>query len=154
MATIVKVDIFLPGNGQDYMNFSSADPYANSGKMHFRDLSGISRLEGIWLYQGFPYRLPLHVAQTSGQTTCPFGDAALQFQDALLAVETCEELFTPMAPNIRLALSGTVIPVCCEQSLVLDVAASLAPSAFQFVSIIKTCMVGGLQPARCCGILF
>lgn len=53
-------------------------------------------------------RLPLHVAQLLGQAKCPFGDAALRFEDALLAVETCEELFTPMAPNIRLALSGEV----------------------------------------------
>lgn len=48
----------------------------------------------------------MQFAKRFGQQTCPFGDAALQFRDALLAVETCEELFTPMSPNIQLALSG------------------------------------------------
>ena len=36
----------------------------------------------------------------------PFGEAALAFQDAVLAAETCEELFTPAAPHIELALAG------------------------------------------------
>lgn len=51
-------------------------------------------------------RLPRQIAELTQQRECPFGDAALQFLDAVLAAETCEELFTPMAPNIRLALSG------------------------------------------------
>ena len=51
-------------------------------------------------------RLPAQIAELTGQMTCPFGDAALQLHDCVLAAETCEELFTPMAPNIRLALSG------------------------------------------------
>lgn len=46
------------------------------------------------------------IAELTSQRTCPFGDAALQFNDTVLAAETCEELFTPMAPHIRLALSG------------------------------------------------
>lgn len=49
------------------------------------------------------------MTQVSGQRFAPFGDAALQFTDALLAAETCEELFTPHAPHIRLALSGARI---------------------------------------------
>ena len=45
----------------------------------------------------------------TGQTTCPIGDAYLQFIDATLASETCEELFTPAAPHIDLALAGVSI---------------------------------------------
>ncbi|KXZ51564.1 hypothetical protein GPECTOR_12g527 [Gonium pectorale] len=39
----------------------------------------------------------------------PFGDAVLQLRDALLAAETCEELFTPAAPHIGLALAGVEV---------------------------------------------
>lgn len=45
----------------------------------------------------------------TGQESCPFGDAALRFSDAILAAETCEELFTPQAPHIGLALAGVEI---------------------------------------------
>eukprot|EP00798_Chlamydomonas_sp_ICE-L_P005201 gene5201-18428_t len=44
-----------------------------------------------------------------GGSTCPFGDGVLQLDDATLAAETCEELFTPHAPNIDLALAGVDI---------------------------------------------
>ena len=40
---------------------------------------------------------------------CPIGDAALRCEDAVLAAETCEELFTPASPHIALALSGVEI---------------------------------------------
>lgn len=39
----------------------------------------------------------------------PFGDGALMFNDLSLAPETCEELFTPAAPHIFLALSGVEV---------------------------------------------
>jgi hypothetical protein len=48
----------------------------------------------------------VQIAKLCDQRVCPFGDAALQFHDTVLAAETCEELFIPMAPNIRHALSG------------------------------------------------
>lgn len=35
--------------------------------------------------------------------------AALCFRDAVLAAETCEELFTPHAPHIGLALAGVEV---------------------------------------------
>ena len=56
-------------------------------------------------------QLPEEVRQaTAGQQrTVPFGDAVLAFEDAMLGVETCEELFTPAAPCIDLALSGVEI---------------------------------------------
>lgn len=48
-----------------------------------------------------------HVA--GGGTTVPFGDGALSFDDAGLGSETCEELWTPDAPHIALALNGIEI---------------------------------------------
>lgn len=41
----------------------------------------------------------------------PCAIAALCFRDTVLAAETCEELFTPEAPHIGLALAGTVISI-------------------------------------------
>ena len=58
------------------------------------------------MQHGRTCRLPAQIAELLGQMECPFGDAALQLRDCVLAAETCEELFTPLAPNIRLALSG------------------------------------------------
>lgn len=55
------------------------------------------------------YRLPTAVAAATGQLYVPFGDATLEFLDASLASETCEELFTPSAPHIQLALSGVEV---------------------------------------------
>ena len=40
---------------------------------------------------------------------CRAVDAALSFTDTTLAAETCEELFTPRAPHITLALNGIEI---------------------------------------------
>ena len=48
-------------------------------------------------------------AARSSQRSVPFGDAVLAFEDCVLGVETCEELFTPAAPHINLALSGVEI---------------------------------------------
>ena len=45
----------------------------------------------------------------AGRTTVPFGDGALAFDDAGLGSETCEELWTPDAPHIVLALNGIEI---------------------------------------------
>ena len=55
--------------------------------------------------------LPEVVRQASRgqQSLVPFGDAVLSFADTVLGVETCEELFTPAAPHIDLALSGVEI---------------------------------------------
>ncbi|KAI3428464.1 hypothetical protein D9Q98_007289 [Chlorella vulgaris] len=55
------------------------------------------------------HTLPAELQQLTGQQRCPFGDAALCFQDTVLAAETCEELFTPHAPHIGLALAGVEI---------------------------------------------
>lgn len=42
------------------------------------------------------HQLPATLRQATQQDTCPFGDAVLVCQDAVLAAETCEELFTPL----------------------------------------------------------
>ncbi|KAJ1622407.1 carbon-nitrogen hydrolase, partial [Pavlovales sp. CCMP2436] len=44
-----------------------------------------------------------------GQRTVPIGFAALEFDDASAGAETCEELFTPDAPHIALALDGVEV---------------------------------------------
>ena len=49
------------------------------------------------------------IAVQGQQKSVPFGDAVLAFEDCVLGVETCEELFTPAAPHIELALSGVEI---------------------------------------------
>ena len=54
-------------------------------------------------------RLPSNVVAVTGQTRVPFGAAALEFADASIGCETCEELFTPAAPHIQLALNGIEI---------------------------------------------
>lgn len=53
--------------------------------------------------------LPYCITRVTGQKTVPIGDAFLQFADTSLASETCEELFTAAAPNIKLALNGVEI---------------------------------------------
>lgn len=55
------------------------------------------------------YGLPPEIREVTRQRTCSFGNAALLLNDAVLAAETCEELFTPLAPHIALALSGVEI---------------------------------------------
>lgn len=54
-------------------------------------------------------QLPAEVAEATGQRAVPFGEGILQFRDATVACETCEELFTPDSPHIQLALNGVDI---------------------------------------------
>ena len=56
------------------------------------------------------YELPKVVREIRGQKSCPIGDAYLKFEnDVRIGCETCEELFTPNAPHIELALNGVEI---------------------------------------------
>jgi hypothetical protein len=50
-----------------------------------------------WKHKGQleQHRLPAEVAELTGQGSVPFGDGVLRLADAVLASETCEELFTP-----------------------------------------------------------
>ncbi|KAF0983702.1 hypothetical protein FDP41_007617 [Naegleria fowleri] len=53
--------------------------------------------------------LPDFIRELTGQRTVPIGDAIVSLNDTELAVETCEELFTPNSPNIYLGLDGVEI---------------------------------------------
>jgi len=53
--------------------------------------------------------LPSVITDIHGQEKTPFGIWAVETADACLATETCEELFTPEAPHIKLLLDGVDI---------------------------------------------
>uniref|UniRef100_A0A061S1R4 Glutamine-dependent NAD(+) synthetase n=2 Tax=Tetraselmis sp. GSL018 TaxID=582737 RepID=A0A061S1R4_9CHLO len=55
------------------------------------------------------FYLPVEIAESMKQRTCPIGDATLTFNDLVLGSETCEELFTPDAPHIQHALNGVEV---------------------------------------------
>jgi NAD+ synthase (glutamine-hydrolysing) len=55
------------------------------------------------------FHVPKSITRICGQKSCPFGIFALEFDDAVLAAETCEELFTPNSPHILLGLNGVDI---------------------------------------------
>lgn len=78
---------------------------ANDG--NYRELRWFS----AWKHrhQIVEYHLPSIIADAVSQKTAPFGDGYLSFIDTNIAAETCEELFTPDAPHIGLALSGVEV---------------------------------------------
>jgi predicted amidohydrolase len=49
------------------------------------------------------------VGEITGQYKVPFGDAIISTRDTAIGCETCEELFTPMAPHIPMGLNGCEI---------------------------------------------
>ncbi|KAH3665395.1 hypothetical protein OGAPHI_003579 [Ogataea philodendri] len=53
--------------------------------------------------------LPRMIQKITGQITVRFGDAVISTLDTCIGAETCEELFTPQAPHISLALDGAEI---------------------------------------------
>lgn len=55
------------------------------------------------------YYLPRIIRDATGQDKVPIGIFAVAAKDTVLATETCEELFTPDAPSIKLALDGVEI---------------------------------------------
>lgn len=60
-------------------------------------------------FQVEQYYLPRFIQDITKQTTVPFGEACLALKDTVLAVEMCEELFTPDSPHITYALNGVEI---------------------------------------------
>jgi hypothetical protein len=59
----------------------------------------------------------LTLTRTRMQTTAPIGNALLELNDACVAAETCEELFTPDSPHIlQVQKSGSYLlfVVCCS----------------------------------------
>ncbi|OIW35238.1 glutamine-dependent NAD(+) synthetase with GAT domain-containing protein [Coniochaeta ligniaria NRRL 30616] len=55
------------------------------------------------------YNLPPLLSQNQGTRQVPIGDVILSLNDTTLSAETCEELFTPQAPHINMALNGVEI---------------------------------------------
>ncbi|KAJ3526313.1 hypothetical protein NM208_g11250 [Fusarium decemcellulare] len=55
------------------------------------------------------YNLPPRIQKHQGTRQIPIGDVVLSLNDTTLASETCEELFTPQAPHINMALNGVEI---------------------------------------------
>ncbi|GMG40519.1 unnamed protein product [Ambrosiozyma monospora] len=53
--------------------------------------------------------LPRMIQKLTGQNTVKFGDAVISTADTVIGAETCEELFTPQAPHVSLALDGVEI---------------------------------------------
>lgn len=55
------------------------------------------------------FNLPVLIQRITGQYTVKFGDAVISTRDTVIGCETCEELFTPQAPHVQLALDGVEI---------------------------------------------
>lgn len=55
------------------------------------------------------HALPRRIRAITGQTSVPFGDAAIATRDTVLAAESCEELFAVDSPNVYLGLDGVEI---------------------------------------------
>ncbi|KAL4200645.1 hypothetical protein AMTRI_Chr02g212180 [Amborella trichopoda] len=55
------------------------------------------------------FKLPVEISEAISQTTVPFGHGYLQFLDTSVAAEICEELYTPNAPRVELALNGVEV---------------------------------------------
>lgn len=55
------------------------------------------------------FNLPPVMAEIIGDSLPPIGDAAISALDTCIAAETCEELFTPRAPHVEMALDGIEI---------------------------------------------
>ncbi|KAF5021846.1 hypothetical protein F66182_6103 [Fusarium sp. NRRL 66182] len=55
------------------------------------------------------WNLPPALQKHQGVRQVPIGDMILSFNDTTVAAETCEELFTPQAPHINMALNGAEI---------------------------------------------
>lgn len=55
--------------------------------------------------------LPRMIADQTGQTTVPFGDAVLATRDTCIGFEICEELWNIQSTHINMSLSGVEIIV-------------------------------------------
>jgi len=63
-----------------------------------------------WKRRGYEqHTLDRSLAEVTGQTLVPFGFAAIAARNTTVGCETCEELWTPNAPHIQMALSGVEI---------------------------------------------
>eukprot|EP00268_Persea_americana_P054762 TRINITY_DN6309_c0_g1_i1.p1 TRINITY_DN6309_c0_g1~~TRINITY_DN6309_c0_g1_i1.p1 ORF type:complete len:734 (+),score=147.33 TRINITY_DN6309_c0_g1_i1:183-2384(+) len=78
---------------------------ANDG--NYRELRWFS----AWKHkdQLVDFQLPNNISEALSQRSVPFGYGYIRFLDTAVAAEICEELFTPDAPHIELALSGVEV---------------------------------------------
>ena len=99
------------------------------------------------------YQLPEEVRQAASgqQKTVPFGDAVLCFEDAILGVETCEELFTPAASSIDLALSG--VEIISNSSGSHHQVSSRSHCRVQISISQVSCSASDKRPAGCIGVV-
>lgn len=58
--------------------------------------------------------LPKDLRELTGQRHVPIGDLVLEALDCTIAIECCEELFTPDNPSIHLGLQG--VDIVCNSS--------------------------------------
>lgn len=56
-----------------------------------------------------PHMLSPSLQKVTGQASVPFGDAAIQALNTTFGAETCEELWTPRSPHIKMGLSGVEV---------------------------------------------
>lgn len=59
--------------------------------------------------QSVDFFLPRAIREATNQRVVPFGDVCLRSNFTLFGFETCEELFTPDSPHIKMALGGVEI---------------------------------------------
>lgn len=57
------------------------------------------------------YRLPAMFHNLQGGETCPIGDSIISTKETMFGFETCEEMWTPIAPHLDLSLAGCEIIV-------------------------------------------
>ncbi|MEM7800173.1 MAG: nitrilase-related carbon-nitrogen hydrolase, partial [Chloroflexota bacterium] len=55
------------------------------------------------------HALPRSITAITGQTHVPIGDGVIATADTVIGAETCEELFAPNSPHIRMGLDGVEI---------------------------------------------
>lgn len=64
-----------------------------------------------WACPGYSekYSVPAFMRETLKVSQVPFGDVTLETMDTVFGFETCEELFTPNSPHVKMALGGVEI---------------------------------------------
>ncbi|KAF8062623.1 glutamine-dependent NAD(+) synthetase [Scenedesmus sp. PABB004] len=100
---LLRPKLHLANDGNYRRRGERSQPAARAPRAHYF---------AAWKHKGVlePHRLPPDVSTAcGGQADAPFGDGVLALDDAVLAAETCEELFTPAAPHIGLALAGVEV---------------------------------------------
>lgn len=91
-----KYGFCLVGHFTIYLQFCS-----------YREMRYFSPWKGERIVEDF--YLPRSIQKIVGQKKARIGDALISTRDSCMGTETCEELFTPKAPNIGACLDGCEI---------------------------------------------